>query len=156
VAVDFAQAQPPASPEQLAELEAALGAQLPEDFKQLLLERNGGWLNTNFLPSGNASLRCVYSAGPNEDEHLDDLHRAFHRLYLPYVDVEYRLRTGMLPVGEDEGGNLICLRVAGEAAGSVWFWEHDAALDEDPFQRLADSWSEFFEALRPIEEMDLG
>jgi len=37
----------------------------------------------------------------------------------------------------------------------VWFWTHDAAVDEDPFERLTDSFSEFFASLRPIEELDL-
>jgi hypothetical protein len=72
------------------------------------------------------------------------------------IDLDYRLRTGFLPIGEDEGGNRVCLKVAGEDYGAVWFWTHDAALDEDPFERLSDSFSDFFEALRPIEELDLG
>jgi hypothetical protein len=154
--VGFTEAMPPASGE-LAELEARLGVTLPDDYRNFLQEQNGGYLDENFLPpEANASVRYLYSAGPNDHEHIDDLESAFHSFYLPDVDLEYRLRTGMLPIGEDEGGNRICLRVSGEDRGSVWFWAHDAALGEDPFERLADGFGEFFEALRPIEELDLG
>jgi hypothetical protein len=150
--VRFTASRPPAAPEAIAELEASLGVELPEDYKSLLKERNGGWLEPNSFPSElGASLRCLFSAGPNDDEDLDDLLQAFHELYLPYIDVEYRLRTGMLPIGEDEGGNRVCVRVAGEDYGSVWFWQHDALLDEDPFTRLSDGFGDFFEALQPRE-----
>jgi cell wall assembly regulator SMI1 len=157
MAVGFTEALPPAPGEAISELEARLGVSLPDDYRSFLREQNGGYLDDNFLPpEGDASARYLYSAGPNDHEHIDDLESAFHYLYLPDVDAEYRLRTGMLPVGEDEGGNRVCLKVAGEDYGSVWFWTHDATLDEDPFERLADSFSEFLEALRPIEELDLG
>lgn len=67
----------------------------------------------------------------------------------PEIDPEY------LPIGEDDSGNVVCLKVRGDDRGAVYFWTHDAFEGTDPFKRLADSFDEFFEALRPIEELDL-
>jgi hypothetical protein len=156
MAVGFTQELPPASEDALAEFEARLGVSLPNGYRAFLRERNGGYLEDNFLPpDADASARYLYSAGPNQHEHIGDLESALHSLYLPDVDVDYRLRTGMLPIGEDDGGNQVCLKVAGEDRGSVWFWTHDAFANIDPFERVADSFEEFFERLRPIDELDL-
>lgn len=37
----------------------------------------------------------------------------------------------LLPIGHDSLGNLICLGVVGDDAGTVYFWDHEAEADED-------------------------
>lgn len=155
MAVDFTEPLPPASDDAIEEVEHSLGLSLPADYRGFLAEHNGGYMEENFLPPGDASVRYFYSAGLNDSKYIDDLVSALHRLYLPDVDLSYQLRTGFLPVGEDEGGNLVCLKAVGEDSGSVWLWSHDAALDEDPFERLSESFGEFFSSLRPISALDL-
>jgi len=36
-----------------------------------------------------------------------------------------RIPRGVVPIAGDAGGNQICLDVAGEFAGTVWFWDHE-------------------------------
>jgi SMI1 / KNR4 family (SUKH-1) len=36
-----------------------------------------------------------------------------------------RLPQGVIPFVPDAGGNQLCLDVAGEFPGSVWFWDHE-------------------------------
>jgi cell wall assembly regulator SMI1 len=144
MAVGFERAFPGASTEQIESVEAELGLELPEGYRRFLARHDGGHLEGNFLPpEADASARYLYSAGPNDDEDILDLVSA------ATVHPDY------LAVGEDDGGNVICLKVRGEDCGAAYFWTHDAFANTDPFTRLAGSFEEFFERLRPIDELDL-
>jgi hypothetical protein len=148
MAVGFERALPGASPEQIEWVEAELGVELPDDYRRFLARTGGGYLETNFLPpEADASARYLYSPGPNDDEHIFDLVSA--AAFYTEIGRDY------LPIGEDEGDNVICLKVRGEDRGAAYIWAHDAFANIDPFERLADSFEEFFERLRPIDELDL-
>lgn len=41
------------------------------------------------------------------------------------ADYEDRMPPHMLPVGEDPGGNLICVSCGGNDFGKVYFWDHE-------------------------------
>jgi cell wall assembly regulator SMI1 len=156
MAVGFEHAFPPASPEQIEETESELGVELPEDYRRLLQRIGGGDLEDNFLPpEADASVRYLYSAGPNDDDDIFDLVTAA-RFYSPESPSDPVIDPDYLPIGEDDGGNVVCLKVRGDDRGAVYLWAHDAFANTDPFKRLADSFEEFFEALRPIEELDLS
>jgi hypothetical protein len=155
VAVGFDQAFPPASPEEIERVESELEVELPDDYREFLQRQNGGDLEENFLPpEADASARYLYSAGPNDDDDIDDLVSAA-TFYSPDSPADPEIDPDYLPIGEDDGGNVVCLKVRGDDRGAVYFWTHDALEGTDPFDRLADSFDEFFEALRPIEELDL-
>jgi hypothetical protein len=156
VAVGFEHGFPPASPEEIERVEAELGIELPDDYRRFLQERhNGGDLEENFLPpEADASVRYLYSAGPNDDDDIFDLVSAAS-FYSPDSPADPEIDPDYLPTGEDDGGNVVCLKVRGDDRGAVYFWAHDAFEGTDPFKRLADGFDEFFEALRPIEQLDL-
>jgi hypothetical protein len=42
-----------------------------------------------------------------------------------------RLPAGFMPIGLDQGGNLLTLALTGEAAGSIYFWDHEDELDDE-------------------------
>jgi hypothetical protein len=155
MAVGFERAFPGASPEQIESVEAELGVELPGDYRRFLARTGGGYLEANFLPpEADASVRYLYSAGPNDDDHIFDLVTAA-RFYAPDSPSDPEIDPDYLPIGEDDGDNVICLKVRGGDRGAVYFWTHDAFANVDPFERLADSFEEFFERLRPIDELDL-
>jgi cell wall assembly regulator SMI1 len=155
MAVGFEQAFPGASPEQIESVEAELGVELPADYRRFLQQHNGGDLEDNFLPpDADASARYLYSAGPNDDDEIYDLATAAG-FYAPDSPSDPEIDPDYLPIGEDDGGNVICLKVRGEDRGAVYFWAHDAFAGTDPFTRLADGFAEFFERLRPIDELEL-
>lgn len=155
MAVEFYEAQPPATAEAIEGVESALGITLAADYEAFLCEHNGGYLEPNFLPpEGDASLHYLYSAGPNDDEDLDDLEQAAW-FFSPEGDSDPDIPAGYLPIGGNEGGDIICLKVEGDDAGAVYFWTHDTAVGDDPLERLGDSFGTFISALRPADELDI-
>jgi cell wall assembly regulator SMI1 len=156
MAVGFENAFPAASPDEIEKVESELGVELPDDYRSFLQRTNGGDLEDNFLPpEADAGARYLYSAGPNDDDDIFDLVTAA-TFYSPQSPSDAEIDPDYLPIGEDDGGNVICLKVRGDDRGATYFWAHDAFANTDPFKRLADSFGDFFEALRPIEELDLG
>ncbi len=136
--MNFEDPAPPASGEAIAEVESALDVRFPENYRRFLGHQNGGYLEPNVLPGDlGASVRCLYSAGETPVEGLEDL-VSVAQLYGPEGEADDELRAGLLPIGEDEGGNLICLDVDGDDPGSVYFWEHEIEPQNEAYTRLAD------------------
>jgi hypothetical protein len=143
-------AAPPASDAALEELQARVGAELPGDYKDFLRHHNGGYLQPNSYADGDvgASVRQLYSAGSTPVEQLDNVAEVAD-MYSPEGDADDELRPGFLPVGEDDGGNLILLVVGGEDRGAVYFWEHEIQPSDEAYTRLAGSFVEFLDRLDP-------
>ena len=65
-----------------------------------------------------------------------------------------QLPPGLLPVAQDPGGNLICLRVDAQDIGRVYFWspENASSSDEDgnteSLYEVAEVWDSFIRSLR--------
>ena len=150
--IRFDEAGPPAPPEVIRDTESRLGVTLPDDYRTFLERQNGGEPEPNFLESGEgiggAHVRYFLSAGPNEIEGVDDLESTASLYWGP----EHQLDPSVLPIGEDAFGNLICLAVSGEDYGAVFIWDHEDGAST----RASDSFSEFFERLRPEAELDLS
>jgi hypothetical protein len=125
VTIGFDRSAPPASPEAIRGVESRLGVALPDDYKAFLRQQNGGKPEQNFLEGGDdiggAAVRYFYSAGSNEDEYVDDL----ESIASLYRGPEHQLNLGFLPIGEDDFGNLTCLKVGGEDYGAVYIWDHE-------------------------------
>jgi cell wall assembly regulator SMI1 len=154
--IDFDRPAPPASPEAIAGVEARLGVALPGDYKAFLEQQNGGKPRQNLLEGGDdiggAAVRYFYSAGSNDDEYVDDLESAASL----YRGPEHQLDPSFLPIGEDDFGNLTCLKVGGEDYGAVYIWDHEEADKDEAYTRVTDSFNEFFKRLRAKEELDLS
>jgi SMI1 / KNR4 family (SUKH-1) len=155
MAVGFQRALPGASKAEIERVEEELGIELPDDYRRFLERTGGGYLEDNFLaPEAEANVRYLYSPGPNDEEHIFDLLSAAE-FYSPASPSDPSIDPDYLPTGEDDGDNVICLKVRGEDSGAVYLWAHDAFANTDPFERVADSFGDFFERLRPIDELDL-
>lgn len=147
--VDFADPAPPASEEQIAAVESSLDLELASSYKAFLRRQNGGYMASNsFSGDLGASVRYFYSAGETPVEHLEDL-VSIASLYSPGGEADYVLRPGVLPIGEDDGGNLICLDVGAGDPGAVYFWEHEILPEDAAYTRLADDVDALIEALEP-------
>ena len=128
-----------------------LGIELPAAYRRFLLASNGGKLERTVfafeedgLPT-ESNVRALYAWGPH-----------------PFYALEKRLRVralpgfpaAALPIGEDSGGNLICLIVGDDphaARGEVWFWVQDAGGGADPWAamyRVAEDFDSFLGSLR--------
>jgi SMI1 / KNR4 family (SUKH-1) len=136
---------------QLDEIERRLGLPLPDDYRRWLAQTNGGKpARAAVLPGLN--FRWEHRAhGLCPDEPLSDL------VYC-YGYFRDRFPAAWLPVAPLSGG-ILAVKVQGEQAGSVWYWDADEPGEgddeEDPGElerRLrfcAASWEEFLQGLRP-------
>jgi hypothetical protein len=130
----------------LLRLEAALGAELPADYRRFLRERNGREPEPNVVPhpDGNlGSVRWFLSIGTGD---LYDLEA--------YVTEGVPLSPQLLAVAEDDFGNPYCVHLD---TGRVYFWDRELEGGEDardqpsptPALLVADSFDQFLSSLRP-------
>ena len=102
----------------------------------------------------NDYIEQLYGVVPGST--LDDLS-------ILYSDYRGRIHSDLLPIGEDPGGNIICLGLKSKRRGKVYFWDHereemppdDAPPDWEPgysnVSFVANSFDEFFFSLKPQE-----
>jgi hypothetical protein len=64
------------------------------------------------------------------------------------------LPDGLLPIADAEGGNLVCTEVSGGRIGSIWFWDHERAVDAA--RRVAASLDAFIEGLESYDNVDVA
>ena len=138
----------PISKSELEAFEDKLGIDLPADYRSFLLEHNGGdYPATVSTPYGldnpkSAFIGVFYGLNAQDDFDLLDAYEVLCE----------QLPLGILPIGDDDGGNEICLVVTEQDYGSIWFWHHELSqntgwppLNSD---RLADSFAELYGSLQ--------
>jgi cell wall assembly regulator SMI1 len=117
---------------EIASFEQVAGMRLPDQYRAFLLQHNGAKPETNIFstPDGNES-------GVNEFIPMGELLSASQ-----HID---GVIGRFLAVARDDCGNYVCLDLDSE--GEVFFWDH-----EQPDKlRLAKSWNEFLQMLRPFD-----
>ena len=68
-----------------------------------------------------------------------------------------RVAVWLLPVAQDEYGNLFAISLRREDFGSVWFWDHEEEADEgEPpteknIEYKAANWLSFLDSLQPLQ-----
>jgi hypothetical protein len=126
----------------LVALEQALGHPLPAEYRAFLLthveepERPLQVISTN---PDHWDVRSLFEVGRGSKlVQVDEVHRLVG-------DV---LPGGLVPVGEDRGGNLYLLDARPHAGrGAVYWWDHEQELGEDRIEKVADSFGSFRELL---------
>lgn len=149
----------PTSLEAIANFEARWRVVLPAEYKQFLLDSNGGYPTPNiFVVQGwygwGSGLNFFY--GIHEAEKVDRLDWAC-KVY------DQRVPADLLPIAYDAFGNNICLGWKGERKGKVYFWDHEDELDENGdfvtdnrnVYLIANSLQEFLDGLMTHEEADM-
>ena len=133
----------PAAEQTIISLEATLGVRLPAAYRAFLLEGDGARFRQYNEISG------AYHGGLREVFAVDDpavTGRSLGHILQVYAG---RVPADLLPVGDDLAGNLICLAIAGDHAGRVFFWDHEMEADGgdpptmDNMELVADSFTEF-------------
>ena len=124
----------PLTQEDLCSLERQLGITLPEDYAEFMLRNNGGEPEEDWL--------FDFYDGVTERDNTSVI-RGFYKFYLhddrPSYDdfvkicsimrAEKTIGKDMVAIADDPGGNPICLCVAGENCGKIYFADHEY---EDP------------------------
>jgi hypothetical protein len=140
---------------QIRAFEQSFGHPLPDDYRQFLLDVNGGRLDRANREFDQGVVNRLFSLDDTDDESRDLATQANReRAALPSRD--------LLFIGHDDGGNSLLLALAGEHRGEVWFMltDDDARPDDaNPrvlwhdrrdMRKVADSFEQFLRALRPL------
>lgn len=133
----------------VAEFERELGALLPSDYRSFLLEHNGGLPVPDAFP-----IQGFAEETEGELQVLFGVHRSPEASDLRWNlrQSEDLLQHGLLPIGCNSGGDLICLSLFGDDVGAVHFWDSRDPRGADATYRLAGSFTEFVASIRKPEE----
>jgi hypothetical protein len=134
------------SEEEISSLMKAVDLNFPEFYRDFLLEQNGGVPVNGIFHYGDGGSSGVVFFGVNTGENYSDLKWN----YEVYKD---RIPKGFFPIGNDPGGNLICIDFEGDQG--VYFGDHER--EEQPLSRsnifkVAESFEEFLVGLEPDED----
>jgi len=149
--VAYLEREAPAPEEQIERLERRVGGRLPDEYRGFLRQQDGGRLADN-----TDAVKEIFGLGSNVPEFASLWHK---------LDVyNGRVPEWLLPVAEDEFGNLFAISTRDDDFGSVWFWDHEEEADEgeppteDNLRLRAPDWQSFLTSLEPLEldESDYG
>jgi hypothetical protein len=153
---------PPAPETALVSFESSLGCRLPEDYREFLIESNGGCIGGSLwffgpTPSGDSADAGVHHVGGFRQESYFSLLSAHNC----YQGSELRIPRELLWVMDDPFGNAICIGLTGVHRGRMFFWDHENEPDPDEWDGdvetaenvtlLAGSFTEFVCGLKPSD-----
>ena len=119
--------------------ERRIGTRLPEEYRQFLIEHNGG-----------KPVPCDFKISEMEGEdslhHVYGLHAGpiYLRLEEAYENHKGRIPTSMIPIADDPAGNAICIGIGRKNAGKIFFWDHE---EEENVTEICSSFGGFLESL---------
>lgn len=129
--------------------ERKIGARLPEEYRQFLIEHNGG------KPSP-CDFKISETEGEDSLHHFYGLHSgpSYLNLEQAYKNHKGRVPTTMIPFADDPAGNAICIGIGGNDTGKIFFWDHELEVEEDDNEpscqnitEISNSFSGFLNAL---------
>jgi len=140
----------------LRAIEQFWGVGLPENYRNFLIEHNGGEPeNKIFKFQTQADGSCL-------DQFFGVVRDYNNNLLMKYKYLGDRVMDTMLPIARDVYGNLILLTVKGKDRNKVYFWDHEMEADTENGEKadysnltlIADSFTEFVEGLRAEDQDD--
>jgi hypothetical protein len=135
---------PPLDEESLRSFEKRLGRILPAAYRQFLLATNGGRPERDLLAleglAGNPFARVHVFFGLNDSVKSCNLDWNLE----VFGD---RIPADLLPIATTEGIDKVCLAVAGEHTGAIFYWDGHARGGERNFYLLADDFVSFIASL---------
>ncbi|MBK9202300.1 MAG: SMI1/KNR4 family protein [Candidatus Obscuribacter sp.] len=132
---------------ELSQYERQLGLKLPQQYRNFLLEFNGG----SPRPS-----RFTFKDCDTGSQVLSFF--GFGSFYDVLEELETyggRLPKRFFPIAAESGGNLLCISLSGEDSGNIYFWDHELEAELSKGQTpdsvnnttlVADSFSEFLDS----------
>ncbi|GAB2880081.1 hypothetical protein GCM10027277_56630 [Pseudoduganella ginsengisoli] len=139
----------------LLQFENAIGATLPDAYRIFLVSTGGETPKMNSFPLGSG-----VDAWETEVSFFGLQTGAYCLHSVPENFKEYagRIPHHLVPIGIDPGGNLICLSIAEDRCGQIFFADHDYfSYDgdeptDDGVEFLASSFESFFGSLRDYSD----
>ncbi|QLG39189.1 SMI1/KNR4 family protein [Paenibacillus sp. FSL W7-1088] len=131
----------------IEEFEAKYAVLLPVQYRDFLLEYNGGNVKPNVFKisddEGETALNTLYGLDINES--YDELSSVFDSLY-------GEIPNEFISIGDDSGGNQICLGTSEEYAGKIYIFLHDIEPTEKMSNMflISDSFDSFLDNLYEV------
>jgi cell wall assembly regulator SMI1 len=115
---DIVEHGPGASAAEIASAEAKLRVPLSSGYRQFLARF--GWLGLGSIE--------IYGVGAGVPKHLDLLEITQSER----TEMHPRLRSDLIPIMNDGGGNLYCVDTRQPTSEAIVFWDHDLDADQEP------------------------
>ncbi|MDN8588364.1 hypothetical protein B2I21_27195 [Chryseobacterium mucoviscidosis] len=131
----------------IEEFEAKYHVVLPVQYRDFLLEYNGGNVKPNVFKisddEGETALNTLYGLDINES--YDELSSVFDSLY-------GEIPNEFISIGDDSGGNQICLGTSEEYTGKIYIFLHDIEPTEKMSNMflISDSFDSFLDSLYEV------
>lgn len=147
------------SVEDIAEFENEVGMEFPEDYKNFMIEANGGTPKEELLydffdevteAENTSVIREFFSLFSDDTVKMSNL-REIYKI----MTYEETISVDMLPIADDPGGNVIGISLNKDDFGYVYFINHEYDdLDTGYLvkSRIAESFSDFIGALYLAKE----
>ncbi len=137
---------------ELAEFEKQLRTVLPPEYRNYLIEHNGGKFE-------NRIVSLPGEGGETRIHHIYGLHHgpAYARLADTYIWFAETFSADYLPVSDDSFGNWFCLKLRGPGTGAIYFGYHEKMADPEDIEQLvylAGSFDEFLSRMKSEEQSD--
>jgi len=133
VGADFA----PFNQDELREFEQLAGGELPSDYQQYLVKFGAAAFRqrVRFKPiqplpphvshSGTDFIDAFYGKEPPD--------RDAYSLLVRFQFYQGRMPSTVIPIGDNGCGNQICIGVAGEEAGKLFYWDRNDDFDVEEY-----------------------
>ncbi len=127
----------------LREFEGEIGARLPDDYREFLLECNGG-TSADSLMYADREVRTFIKLVSERARGLKRAHRALSRL-----------STGYLPIAIDTGDDEFCIALDGTGVFiAVYGYDDQDLRSRVTFEPVAESFSIFLQGLTEVVDYD--
>ncbi len=137
----------PLSPQDIQALEKAINAELLEDYRAFLLKYNGGVPVPNAFPIQGMKNNPI---GILQEFFGIDQHVESSNLVWNYETLKMRLPSNLFAIAGTGSGDLVCLILWGDDAGSVVFWDSYGETEPPTYQnvyRVADNFNVFIASI---------
>ena len=132
--------------EEIAALESKLKISLPKEYKDHILQYNGGYPDREcFITVDGIRSRIHYFYAIYNGEHIN-----FETFFIMYKIDDNRMLRHIFPIAIDPGGNQICISTDEKDYGHIYFWDHEAETNIPSYSNMsliAQSFNEFLDAL---------
>lgn len=151
--IEITEAGEPLTEADIASFERILGFSLPKDYRDFLLEHNGGkpfpyWFS--YLDENGKEDRDgvghLYGLGFSNPD--------YRNLQKTRDCFSGRIPFELLAVGDDPCGNQICVATQGKQFGQLFLWNHEDEHAPPTYRNvipLANSFTEFISALHEVQ-----
>jgi cell wall assembly regulator SMI1 len=122
---------PPVTEAKLAQLEKQIGATLPQQYREFLLQNNGG----RPVPNTFRDEKRTFSSDVEKFFGVGTTGQSWDLLAQLQQSRE-ELPAELMPVARDEEGNIVCLVIKGSSKGKIYFQDNASVVSTEPSREL--------------------